>query len=170
MGNSDFSLRALYDAIDAQRQARQLSWAAVSGEINRFEKERHPVASSTIKGIATNAVAEGDGVLQLLLWLKRSPESFIPDFPNADDERYRLPEIATDRILRFDVKTIHSALEGERKQRSLSWMQVATEIGGHTPAMLTRLEEGGRVGFPGVMRITRWLNRPAVEFTHASIW
>jgi hypothetical protein len=49
----------------------------------------------------------------------------------------------------------------------MTWKEVAQELGGFTPAMLTNLSKGGRVGLPGVMRIVVWLGRPAATFTYA---
>ncbi len=78
---SDFDLRALFDALDAKRQERGLSWAELTREVNRFRTQGHPIAASSITSLRDKAVAEGDGVLQMLIWLDRSPESFIPSFP-----------------------------------------------------------------------------------------
>jgi hypothetical protein len=52
----------------------------------------------------------------------------------------------------------------------MTWKQVAHEIGGVNPAGLTRLSKGGRTAFPEVMRIVRWLGRPAASFTRLSNW
>jgi hypothetical protein len=38
----------------------------------------HPIARSTVSGRRTKAVAEVDGVLQMLRWLNRTPKSFMP--------------------------------------------------------------------------------------------
>jgi hypothetical protein len=168
--HADFSLKALYEAIDTKRRSREMSWAAVMREINRFRMDGHPIASSTIRSLETKAAAEGDGVLQMLLWLGRTPESFVPGFPDADAERFRVKDLGTSRILRWDTRSLYSALNSEREARDMTWAQVAQEIGGHTPAMLTNLRNGGRAGFPGVMRIVAWLGKPAASFTRASYW
>jgi hypothetical protein len=36
--------------------------------------------------------------------------------------------------------------------------------------MLTRMSRGGRVGFPLVTRLVRWLDQPAVSFTYVARW
>jgi hypothetical protein len=169
MAVSEFSLKALYEAIDAQRRARGLSWAAAALEINRGSAEGHPIAVSTIRGLATKSVGEGDGILGMLLWLGRSPESFIPGFPDANAERYHLPQVARHEVLRWDAKAIHAALNAERRARGWTWAQVAAELGRCTPGMLAHLSKGGRVGFPGVMRFVRWLDEPAAKFVSTSI-
>lgn len=161
---SDFDLRALYEAMDAQRRERGLTWTAAVRQINRRETKGHPVSTATVTGVGTTAVAEGDGVLQMLRWLGRSPESFIPAFPDADAARFRLPAALDSQALRWDARTLHAALEARRAERALTWAEAAREIGGVSGAMLTYLAQGGRVGFPGVMRLVRWLDQPAADF------
>ena len=168
VARSDFDLRALYDALDAQRRSREMSWAAVTRAINRFKREGHPMATSTITGLRSKAVAEGDGVLQMLLWLRRTPESFVPGIEEADAEHFRLPGLGGEQILRWDTKALHSALNSQRKARGMTWKEVAWQVGGCTPGMLTNLAKGGRIGLPGVMRIVRWPGQPAAAFTRGS--
>lgn len=155
----DFSLAALYAALDAQRQARGLTWAEATRQISRLSERT--IASSTITGLRTRAVAEADGVLQMLLWLKRSPESFVPGHPDAGTE---LPAVTPPDVLRFDTRSLHAALNAQRLDRKMTWAQVAQEIG-VAASQLAHLASGGRTGFPGVMRIVRWLGRPAAHFT-----
>jgi hypothetical protein len=162
---ADFDLKALYAAMDDQRRSRALTWAAVTREINHFVTDGHPVASSTITGVKTKSVAEGDGVLQMLLWLGRTPESFVPGFPGAEADRFQLPGRAEGRILRWDAAALHAALNAKRQAAGMTWQDVANEIGGVSSGMLTHLAKGGRVGLPGVMRLTAWLGRPAAAFT-----
>ena len=66
--NAPFSLAALYESIEQQRNQRQLSWAALSDQVG--------VAPSTIKRYRTAQDAEADGVLALVRWLKTEPEQF----------------------------------------------------------------------------------------------
>jgi hypothetical protein len=168
--STDFSLGALYAAIDAQRESRGLNWEQAVREINRASQRVpvRPISRSTVTGLRTKAVAEGDGVLQMLVWLNRTPESFVPGHEEPPGEDATLPRVEPYQILRFDAKAIYSALEAERVKRRMSWIQVARETGGinaASVASLTRLAKGGRVGFPYVMRICRWLDRPAASFT-----
>ena len=166
--SGDFDLTALYTALDEARQSRGLSWAAATREINRFTTRSHPIAASTVAGLASAKSAEGDGVLQLLLWLGRPPESFVPGLMDADAERYRLPSVGGSGVLRWDSASLHAALTTQRQAKGMTWKEVAREIGGFTPAMLGNLAKGGRVGFPGVMRIVRWLGQPAADFTRVT--
>ena len=67
MTPADFDLHALFDALDQERRSRDLSWAAVAREVNRFVTAGHPIAASTITGLKHKAAGEGDGILQMLL-------------------------------------------------------------------------------------------------------
>jgi hypothetical protein len=142
-----------------------MSWAAVAREVSRTRTKGQPITTATITGLRNRALAEGDGILQMLLWLRRTPESFVLGFPDADAERYRLPELEKDQILRWDTRALHSALNAQRQARGMTWKEVAQAVGGFTPGMLMNLANGGRTAFPGVMRIVGWLGQPAVTFT-----
>jgi len=165
----DFSLSALYAALDAERIARGLTWTQATREINRHSGREsvsgHPISPSTVKGLRSKAVAEGDGVLQMLLWLNVTPESFIPRHQESEGER--LPEVSSRQILRFDTSKLYTAVNAQRAARSMTWAQAAKETG-VSASHLTHLSEGGRTGFPLVTRITSWLSRPVAQFTRVS--
>jgi hypothetical protein len=171
-------LKSMYDAIEERRNERGMSWAEVAHEVNRIETkgkpEGHPVAASTITSLKDKPVGEGDGILGILTWLGRTPESFIPGFPDAMAERYRLPDVERNHCLRWDTQALHAALNNLRQARRMTWREVAEEQGGCTPSMLTHLAKGGRIGFPfPAMRIVLWLDQPAANFVRAadgSVW
>ena len=169
MPSTDFSLRALYDALDAQRKARGLSWAQATREMHPNFKHgsTRALSASTVMGIRTRAAAEGDGVLAMLRWLNRTPESFIPGHKHSEEIATRLPNIPPGKVLRFDTKKIHAALNNRRIDRKMTWPQVAKEAGTAT-STLTYLSKGTRVAFPGIMRIFKWLAQPAAHFTRLS--
>ena len=125
---------------------------------------------STITSLRHKPVGEGDGILQMLLWLGRTPKSFVPGIPDAGSARYRLPAPRTGQILRWDTRALSSAVNAERVRRQMTWTEMAREVGGFTPSMLTNLSKGGRTGLPHVMRLVRWLGRPAVTFTRIAAW
>jgi hypothetical protein len=157
-GAVGFDVDALYAAIDEQRKARGLSWSEAAREMGN-------ISPSTVSGIRGRRALEGDGVLAMLRWVKRTPESFmLGDGVGAIAER-ALPTVERWPMLRFDAKAIYSALNAQRVKRCLTWRQVAREIGHLNATGLTRLAKGGRVSFPGGMRIFHWLGRPAAEFT-----
>jgi hypothetical protein len=163
----DFDVDALYAALDERRRARGLSWQGVAREVSRpFDTTpSRPIAASTLTGMRTRRAIEGDGVPQQLRWLNRTPESFVPGGAGAAAADCALPHVAPNKILRFDTRAIYAALDAQRRDRGLTWKQVAIDIGGFQPAALTRLANGGRTGFPDVMRIARWLGRPVASLT-----
>jgi hypothetical protein len=166
----DFDVDALYAALDAQRQARGLTWAGLAREINGQFK-RAPVrliSVSTIAGMRKRRVIEGDGVLQMLRWLGRAPEEFVPG--GARPTAAALPVVQQGQILRFDTAAIYAKLDARRRERGLTWAQVAREVGGLSGAGLTRLARGGRTAFPDIIRIARWLERPVATLTRISDW
>jgi hypothetical protein len=165
---ADFDLRALYDAIVGQRERRGLTWRQTMDEISLRRSAGHLIAQSTVVSLRVRAVVEGDGVLQMLRWLGRAPESFVPGLEVTP--RHALPEIPPGQLLRFDTRMLYAALDGQRLERGLSWQQAAREIGGTriSAGSLTHLRKGGRTAFPGVVRMARWLGRPTGQFTRGS--
>jgi len=117
-----------------------------------------------VTGTRFRRVAEGDGVLQMLLWLDRTPESFVPGHQAAGGATEALVKPSAQGVLRFDTRRLHAALDAQRTERELTWAQVAREVG-LAASSLTHLSKGGRTGFPDVMRMVKWLGRPASSFT-----
>jgi transcriptional regulator with XRE-family HTH domain len=156
---ADFSLVDLHAALDAHRHAHELSWSQAAREIG--------VGASTISGLRARAVAEADGVLQMLRWLRRSPESFVPDHPWSDRTDTRLKAPPLGRVLRIDGFRLHEALDARRMELGLSWPRLARELTVGRSS-LTGLESGARTAFPAVMRFSGWLSRPLAEFTRSS--
>jgi hypothetical protein len=167
--STDFSLVDLYAALEAERSARGITWRQAMQEISAVGRwPVHPLSQSTVRSLRTKAVAEGDGILQLLRWLKRTPESFMRGCDRVAADAMKLPDLAPHQILRFDTKRLFAALDAARLERGRTWVQVAQEIGGVNRASLTNLRKGGRAAFPHVMRIVGWLDRPAADFVRAS--
>lgn len=166
----EFDLRALHDALENQRRAQQMSWAAVAAEVNHLRTRGRPIAVSTITGLKQTPLAEGDGILQMLLWLRRTPESFVPGMTDPCSDVFCRPRLSTGQILRWDSRTLFAAVDQARRVRQLTWTAVARDVGGFTPNMLTNLSKGGRVTFPGAMRLVRWLGQPAAAFTRVADW
>ena len=156
MPTAEFDLNALCEAVDAQRQSRGLSWAQLERELG--------VSATTLRGMRERGTAEGDGVLQVLRWLGRSPESFLRGGMVSAAEDEALPAAPVSGMLRFDARAIYEALEERRIEQGMTWRQVASVIGVASAASLTRLRKGGRVSFPEVMRVFAWLGRRAARF------
>ena len=104
----------------------------------------------------------------MLRWLGRAPESFLPGRNGLSRPEESLPPVEPGRVLRFDTPALYAAIDAQRVERFLTWHEAARQIGGCTALGLQPLEKGGRVSFPGVMRIVRWLGRPAAGFIRAT--
>jgi hypothetical protein len=161
-----FDMQGLFMALDAERRARGLSWPALVAEINRpFEGTPSiPISVGTVRGIAKKSSVTSAVVLQILRWLGRTPESFLSGNGAAPQADETLPEPGVGRILRFDTRAMHAALDAERRKRGMTWKQVAAELPGYAENMLTNLANGPLIGFPRVMMIPQWLGCPAVSF------
>jgi uncharacterized protein YfiM (DUF2279 family) len=154
-----FDILALYEALDDRRRASNLSWAAVARSIGG-------ISASTLTGLRQRRVVEGDGVLQMLRWLNRAPESFLRRPRSTPTEH--LPGVAPGEVLRFDARAIYAALDTRRAANQWTWSQLAAAIGGVSASMLTHLDRGGRVSMPSIMRVVVWLGQPTASFTRAS--
>jgi hypothetical protein len=159
----DFDIEALYAALDNQRRARGLTWVQTARAISdQFcESAARPISASTITGMRKRSVLEGDGVLQMLRWLDRSPESFVPGREDGE----ALPSVPKNRILRFDATVVFAKLETRRDERGMTWTAVAAEIRGVGAESLTKLANGGRVSFPHIVRIASWLGCSIARLT-----
>ena len=160
-----FDIRALSDALDAERRARELTWAGLIAEINEPFKGTTsiPISLQTIRGMTKKRSVTSAVVLQILRWLDRSPESFLRGRQETRADE-RLPDAGPHQILRFDTSAIYQALQEERLKQGRTWAQVAGEMPGFTPNMLSNLATGPLIGFPRVMVLTQWLGRPAATY------
>ncbi len=149
--SASFDLDELYVALDARRRKRRMSWAQVAREMG-------DINPSTLTGMRKRRALEGDGVLAMLRWLGRSAESFVPGHP-APKARMDIPRG------RFDARVVHAALDAQRRDRRMTWHQVAAENWGFAAPNLTRFAGGGRLAFPSVMRIVVWLGQTVAEYT-----
>lgn len=134
MATPVFDLQALFEAMNAQRDLRSLSWAALSRRIG--------VAASTIRRFATADDAEADGVLAALQWLDAVPEHYIP---RSNIAGTRLPP-ASDAHVRVDMQLIAQANDGPRgvagrTRTTIQNLAAAAERSGRPIASLTRLTE-----------------------------
>jgi hypothetical protein len=165
-----FNMRAFHAELDEQRRSRGLSWGQLAAEINRpFESTPSliPISPGTLRDMLKKRSVTSAVVLQVLRWLGRTPESFLSGPARNPSPDERLPEAGQDRVLRIDTRAIYDALDQERHRRGLTWQQVAKELPGFTPSMLTNLASRPLIGFPRVMTITQWLGRPVAAFVRS---
>jgi len=68
-----FDIDEFYSALDAERSARGLTWLRVTREINSLFRDvpARPISPSTLTGMRGRRAIEGNGVLQMLVWLGR---------------------------------------------------------------------------------------------------
>ena len=159
-----FDMHAFHSALDAARQAKGLSWAELAAQTNRpFEGTTSiPIHPATLRDMLRKRSVTSAVVLQALAWLGRPPESFLTG--SSSSREVPLPKSGPGHVLRFDTRALHAALNTLRRARGLSWAQVAAQLPGFTPSMLTNLATGPLIGFPRVMLLTQWLGRPAADF------
>lgn len=172
---NEFNAFGLYAAMDAQRAERGLSWARVAAEIRAQSivlSERlqdHPIAASTLSGIARRGDTSCQHALAMLRWLGRTPESFLTS-PPAPSQSTAMPRAGTEHRLRWDLVALAASVDARRHERGLTWKQVATELG-----CTANQVEGIRtarfsIGMRLAMRIVQWLERPAADFIYAAEW
>lgn len=161
-----FDMSLLHASLDAERRRRQLSWTDLVAEINRpFDGTSSiPIAVAAIRDMAKKTSVTSAVVLQVLRWLGQPPEHFLQGDAAPSPAAEPLPEPGPSRILRFDTRAIHGALNAERATRGLTWKQVAAELPGFSESMLSNLATGPLIGFPRVMMLTQWLGVPATRF------
>jgi hypothetical protein len=162
-------MEALCTALDAARRAGNLSWVELAAQINEPFKGTPsiPINVATIRGMQGKRSVTSAVVLQILRWLGRTPESFMAGREGASTANETLPDPGPSRILRFDTRSLHAALDAERIRQDLKWKQVADQLPGFTESMLTNLAAGPLIGFPRVMLLTQWVRRPAADFVRA---
>jgi hypothetical protein len=100
MDGSDFDVNALYDALDVRRAERGITWTELTRELNDLFRDvtaARPIARSTVTGMRDKSGMNGNGIIQMLVWLRRAPESFCPDWPVPGK---LFPPSPADRILR----------------------------------------------------------------------
>jgi hypothetical protein len=169
---TDFDLSALYAALEARKRQLGLTWTDVVNEISLPFQNCKPrlIRASNLRDLDDTRFGVDAGiVLRILIWLGRSPESFVPGHPGADRPEAQLPPAAAAELPSFDVTRIYARLDTERERRRLSWLQVAQEIGDpFTANGLQRLHRGRIVRFPAVMRLARWLRCPAASLMVSS--
>lgn len=170
----DFDISALFEALEAQRTSRGLSWAQVAHEfweqsavLNQRRGGGHPMSPSTITAMAKRGNTTCQHALIMLRWLGRSPESFIP---GGGGKGAPLPPAGPDRCLRWDLRSLYDALDARRQERQMTWPQAARALR-CTPNQLTGIRRARyATNMRLAMRITQWLGRPAADFVYAAEW
>jgi hypothetical protein len=161
-----FDMESFHRAVDERRRELELSWNELAAQVNLpFEHTSSiPINPATIRDMVKKSSVTSAVILQVLRWLNASPERFLCAANRQMFEREELPHVEPHQILRFNTRSLYEALDQERKTRGVTWQQIAAELPGFKPAMLTNLANGPLIGFPRVMLLTQWLKRPAADF------
>jgi hypothetical protein len=172
----DFDVVGLWEAMEAERIRRGLSWAEVMREISaassilvaKLGTRNHPMSASTVKNMAKGGSVTCQHALGMLRWLGQPPECFVPDgngMPKA-----ALPKAGADRRLRWDIWAMGEVLDAERRGRGLTWEQLARELGCRASHISGIRRRRYGMSIELAMRIVRWLKRPAADFIVAAEW
>jgi len=171
---NDFDACAMYAAMDAQRTSRGFSWPQLAQAlwdqslVLNHRRQDHPISSATLLGIAKRGDCTCQHALFILRWLERPPEAFLV-FPSSGAS-FALPCAGDDERLRWNLAAVYAALNEQRRERRLTWRQLATTL--HCPEHQLRGVRTARfaIGMTLMMRIVQWLERPAATFIYAAEW
>ena len=172
---NDFDIAAMYAAMDALRTERGLSWTQVarqlweqSAALNEQRRD-HPISPSTLTGIAKRGDCTCQHALFILRWLGRPPESFLSVVPRAL-EHASLPAAGPDQRLRWDLGAVYEALDARRRERGLTWRELAAELQCSDNQLTGIRTARYAIGMKRMMRIVVWLGCPASTFITAARW
>jgi hypothetical protein len=170
-----FDCRALISALDAQRADRGLGWTALADELWQQSSELnaqladHSLCPGALVRLARRRTSMScQYSLIILRWIRRAPEEFLTG-PVVDVGDVRLPEAGSDSRLRWDLSQVHAALNERRRERELTWAELAEELN-CTPGRLTNLRTARLTDMGLTMCITQWLEQPAARFVHPARW
>jgi hypothetical protein len=169
-----FDFGAFGDALDARRRDRELGWYELAAELweqsadLNAERTDHPLCGGAVARLQQRGATSCQYALFILRWLQRAPEDFLTG-PVVDVGETRLPAAGSDSRLRWDLHQLHSALDEQRRDRGLTWADLARELG-CTPSRLTNLRTARLADLDLALRITQWLGRPAAAFIHPARW
>ncbi|GAB2602519.1 helix-turn-helix domain-containing protein [Pseudactinotalea suaedae] len=79
MAKTTINTAALYSALDAARQERQLSWRALAGEVG--------VSPSLLSRLGNGLKPDTDGFATIIAWLRLPAEDFFEHEGQHDDSR-----------------------------------------------------------------------------------
>jgi hypothetical protein len=169
-----FDGSAMIRALDAQRADHDLGWTELadelwqqSGDLNA-ELADHSLCPGALVRTAHRGSMTCQYALPILRWIGRAPEEFLTG-PVVEVGPIRLPQAGADKRLRWDLNQLHTALNGRRQERELTWAATADELD-CTPSRLTNLRTARLADMGLTMRITQWLGQPAATFIHPVRW
>jgi hypothetical protein len=169
-----FDMDAFYAALDTRRREAGLDWYQLAAQLwdqsadLNAELADHPLCGGAVSRMRSRGATSCQYALFMLRWMDRAPEEFLTG-PVVDVGDARLPDAGPHTRLRWDLAEVHEALNEQRKQRGLTWAELAAELD-CTPARLTNLRTARLADMDLALRITQWLGRPAADFVHPTDW
>lgn len=169
-----FDCDALFSALDAKRRDHGLGWYELADELWQqssglnAQRTDHPLCGGAVARLRTRRATSCQYALFMLRWLRRAPEDFLTG-PVVDVGDVRLPEAGPDSRLRWNLNELHAALNGQRRDRDLTWATLAEEVD-CTPSRLTNLRSARLADMDLAMRVTQWLGQPAAAYIHPAQW
>jgi hypothetical protein len=169
-----FDCDALFGALNGQRRARGLGWYELADELWQqsadlnARRTDHPLCGGAVSRLQQRGATSCQYALFMLRWLHRAPEDFLTG-PVLDVGDTRLPDAGPDARLRWDLPEVHAALNEQRRERRLTWTELARDLD-CTPSRLTNLRTARLADMDLAMRVTQWLGRPAAAFIHPAQW
>ena len=151
----DFDDEAFWAALDAERRARDMSWAQVNREIGWIS----PLTFTRWRERRSSACQV---VMPFIQWVGRTPESLMVGAGGSDGEL--LPDPGEGRWRWYwDILELRAQLESRRTEREMTWPEVADEMGCSRDDIkfLYRTRYGTSMTF--AMRAARWLDRTAAS-------
>jgi hypothetical protein len=169
-----FDCEALFEALDAQRREHALGWYDLADQLWQQSSALnaqlmdHPLCGGAVSRLQQRGATSCQYGLFMLRWLRRAPEEFLTG-PVVDVGDVALPQAGSDSRLRWKLSEVHAELNEQRRERDLTWAQLAGELN-CTPSRLTNLRTARFADMDLAMRTTQWLGRPAAAFIHPARW
>jgi len=85
MAKTTINTAAMYSALDAARQERQLSWRGLAGEVG--------VSPSLLSRLGNGLKPDADGFATIIVWLRLPAEDFFEHEGRPDVDDAREPEL-----------------------------------------------------------------------------
>ena len=124
------------------------------------------MAVSTVTATKQGGRMETDGMLAMVRWLNCTAESFIRGAESVSVAEMSAANVRSSAGHRFNTKALYAALDAQRRSRTMTWREVAHEMGDAIlPGMLTRLAKGWRIGVDVMVAAVEWPGATVESFT-----
>jgi hypothetical protein len=146
-------LAALEQALDGERAARGMTWAALAREVR--------ISAASLRGMTKRRQVEADAVVLILQWLGRRCDEFVVrpgGAPAPWANRDPLPA-PPPLFARFDTIALYNALDRARETHGMGWAEVADELGVST-GTIARFTKGGRTNSIVMVAAAEWAGEP----------